>query len=120
MELEGKIIKVFPSRSGTTERGTWMSQDYLLEHTSRSGYVTKMLFTVYGSDRIQRFAIQEGQTVNMSFTVEAHEYEGRWFNQVRAFDVRERRDVPAEEGHAVDPNNPFDAPPKEGKVFEEI
>lgn len=90
MELEGKIIKAMDARSGTSERGNWMSQDFVLETEHRDGWKTHMVFTVMGSDRLQRFAIKEGQYVNVSFNIDAHEHNGRWFNSVRAFDVRQK------------------------------
>ena len=48
-----------------------------------------MVFSVFGDDRIQRFNIQVGQEVTVSFDIDAHEYNGRWFNSIRAFDVRQ-------------------------------
>lgn len=112
MELEGKIIKAMEPRSGTSERGNWMSQDFVLETEHRSGFKTRMVFTVMGQDRLQRFAIKEGQTVNVSFDIDAHEYNGRWFNSVRAFDVRERAaSAPgAEAQNSAEDGDPFSGP----------
>ena len=47
-----------------------------------------MVFSVFGADRLARFNIQVGQEVMVSFDIDAHEYNGRWFNNIRAFDVR--------------------------------
>lgn len=90
MELEGKIIKCGEVRSGTSERGNWMTQEFVLETEHRNGWKTRMVFEVFGQDRLQRFGIQEGQFVNVSFEIDAREYNGRWYNSVRAFDVRQR------------------------------
>jgi len=46
------------------------------------------VFSVFGADRLERFNIQVGQEVTVSFDIDAHEYNGRWFNNIRAFDVR--------------------------------
>ena len=86
MELQGKVIAVLPERSGVSARGEWKSQDYVIE--TRDAYPRKMVFGVFGADRIARFNIQVGQEVNVSFDIDAHEYNGRWFNNIRAFDVR--------------------------------
>lgn len=48
-----------------------------------------MAFSVFGAERISRFNIQLGQEVTVSFDIEAREYQGRWFNSIRAFDVRQ-------------------------------
>lgn len=86
MELQGKVIAVLPERSGVSARGEWKSQDYVIE--TPGAYPRKMVFSVFGADRIERFKIQLGQEVNVSFDIDAHEYNGRWFNNIRAFDVR--------------------------------
>lgn len=87
MEIQGRIIAVLPERSGVSARGEWKSQDFVIE-TVDSQYPRKMVFTVLGADRLQRFAIQGGQDVTVSFDIDAHEWNGRWFNDIRAYDVR--------------------------------
>lgn len=88
MELQGKIIAALPERSGTSQRGEWKVQEFVLE-TLDSQYPRKMVFDVFGADRLQRFNVQVGQTVNVSFDIDAREYNGRWYNSIRAFDVRQ-------------------------------
>ena len=87
MEIQGKVIAVLEARSGVSARGEWKSQDYVIE--THDAYPRKMVFGVLGADRISRFNIQLGQEVNVSFDIDAHEYNGRWFNNIRAFDVRQ-------------------------------
>ena len=47
-----------------------------------------MAFDVFGADRIVNFGIQVGMVVDVSFDIDAHEYQGRYFNQIRAWDVK--------------------------------
>ncbi len=86
MDLQGKIIVALPQRSGVSARGEWKSQDFVVE--THDQYPRKMVFSVFGEDRLQRFNIQIGDEVMVAFDVDAHEYNGRWFNNIRAFDVR--------------------------------
>lgn len=88
MEQTGKIIAVLPANSGTSQRTgqTWMSQQYVLEVPGM--YPKRMVFEVFGEDRIRSFNIQNGQDVVVSFEIDAHEYQGRWFNEVRAWNVK--------------------------------
>lgn len=88
MELQGKIIAALPERSGVSQRGEWKTQDFVLE-THDTQYPRKFVFTVFGIDRLQRFNIQVGQEVLVAFDIDAHEWNGRWFNDIRAFDVRQ-------------------------------
>jgi len=88
MELQGKIIAALPERSGTSQRGEWKVQEFVLE-TLDSQYPRKMVFDVFGADRLQRFNVQVGQIVNVAFDIDAREYNGRWYNSIRAYDVRQ-------------------------------
>ena len=87
MELQGKVIAALPERSGVSARGEWKSQEFVIEYQERQ-YPRHLVFTVFGADRLQRFNIQIGQTVLVAFDIDAHEWNGRWFTDVRAFDVR--------------------------------
>ncbi|PTL34544.1 hypothetical protein C7120_08555 [Prevotella sp. oral taxon 376] len=88
MDLQGKIIAAMPERSGVSARSgqEWKVQSFVLE--THDAYPKKMVFDVFGSDRLTRFNIQVGQEVMVSFDIDAHEYQGRWFNSIRAYDVR--------------------------------
>lgn len=87
MELTGKIIAVLPANSGVSSRtgNPWMSQEYVIEVPGQ--YPRKCLFRIFGEDRIKQFNIQNGEDVTISFDIDAHEYNGRWFNEIRAYNV---------------------------------
>ena len=86
MDLQGKVIAVLPAREGTSARGPWNSQEYVIE--THDQYPKKMVFNVFGADRIEQFAIKAGDELNVSFDIDAHEYNGRWFNNIRAWNVQ--------------------------------
>lgn len=87
MELSGKIIAVLPEKSGMSQRtgSEWKVQEYVLETADQ--YPRKMCFSIFGSDKIEQFAIHEGETLTVSFDIDAHDYQGRWFNSIRAWKV---------------------------------
>lgn len=90
MELEGKIIKVLEERGGVSARtGTpWKVKSYVLEvQDSNSQFPRRMVFDVFGEERINNMNIQEGQDLRVSFDIDAREYQGRWFNSIRAWKV---------------------------------
>lgn len=88
MEIQGKIIAVMPATSGVSQRTgqQWMSQQYVLEVPGM--YPRRVCFEVYGEDKIRTFAIQQGMEAVVNFEIDAHEYQGRWFNQIRAWNVK--------------------------------
>ena len=86
MELQGKVIAVLPERSGVSARGEWKTQDYVIE--THDQYPRKMVFNVFGADRIAQFAIKAGEEITVSFDIDAHEYQGRWFNSIREWNIQ--------------------------------
>ncbi len=111
MDLQGKIISALPARSGVSARGEWKAQDFVVE--THDNFPKKMVFSVFGDDRLQRFNIQVGDEVMVSFDIDAHEYNGRWFNSIRAFDVRrvDPASVGATGAAQVQPVSPVAAAP---------
>jgi len=87
MELTGRIIAVLPANSGVSARtgNPWMSQEYVIEVPGQ--YPRKCLFRIFGEDRIKQFNIQSGEDLTIQFDIDAHEYNGRWFNEIRAYNV---------------------------------
>ncbi len=106
MDLTGKIIAVLPASSGVSQRtgNAWMSQDYVIEVPGQ--YPRKCVFRVFGEERIKQFNIQMGEDLTVSFDIDAHEFNGRWFNDVRAFNVQRGAVAPA----AGAPAAPFAQP----------
>ena len=74
MELQGRVIAETEERSGTSARGEWKVKGYVIE--THEQYPKKMLFEVFGVDRLARFNVQVGQEVLVSFDIDAHEYNG--------------------------------------------
>lgn len=93
MEITGKIIIELPERGGVSSRtgAEWRLKSFVLETIEQ--YPKKMMFEVFGADRIASMNLQVGETYTVSVDVDAHEYNGRWYNTIRAF-----RAVPATPG----------------------
>ena len=88
MEFTGRIIKALEPRGGVSNRtgNAWKTQDFVIEETVGQ-YPKRMVFNVFGEDNLSRFNIQEGQELTISFDINAREYNGRWFNDIRAWNV---------------------------------
>ena len=62
-----------------------MTQEYVIEVPGQ--YPRKCMFRIFGEDRIKQFNIQQGEDITVQFDIDAHEYNGRWFNEIRAYNV---------------------------------
>ena len=82
---------MLPERGGTSKTGNeWKMQEYVLE--THEQYPKKICFNVFGADKIAQFNIQAGEELTVSFDINAREYQGRWYNDIRAWKV-ERGDA---------------------------
>ena len=108
MEITGKIIAVLPAQSGVSQRtgNPWKSQDYVIE--THDQYPKRCCFRVFGEEKINQFNIQLGEEMTVSFDIDSHEYQGRWFNDVRAWAVNRNIQAPgAVPGAGVAPAAPI-------------
>lgn len=87
MEITGKIIAVLPPKQGVSQStgNAWMCQDYVLE--TQEMYPKKVCFNVFGAEKIQKMNIQLGEMLTVSLEINANEYQGKWYNQVKGWKV---------------------------------
>jgi hypothetical protein len=109
MEFIGKTIAVLPIKEGNAKStgNPWKVQSYVIE--SHDEYPKKMCFDVFGEDKINQFNIKTGDELKVSFDVDAHQWQDRWFNSIRAWKV-ERVEVDAQNQQSPIPNNGAPAP----------
>lgn len=88
VKITGQITQVLPIQQGVSQRtgNAWMSQEYVIQHDF--GQYPKFLnFRVFGQAKIAELNIQLGQQVTLSLDLNAHENNGRWYNEISAFKV---------------------------------
>ena len=87
MDLTGKVIAIMEARSGVSNRtgNTWMTQEYVIEVPGQ--YPRKMMFNIFGEDRIKQFNIQAGEEITVQFDIDAREFNGRWYTSIRAYRI---------------------------------
>jgi hypothetical protein len=73
MEITGNVIAVLPAHSGVSQR---------------SGNPRRMCFGIFGEERIKQFNLHQGeQNITVQFDIDAREYNGRWYNEIRAYNI---------------------------------
>lgn len=99
-DITGKIIAVLPTKSGTSARGTqWSSQTAVIE--THEQYPKRVAFDVLG-DKITEFNLQVGEEVTVSFDIDARQYQDRWFNSIKAWNIiRPGQQAPVQGGYNV-------------------
>ena len=98
--MTGVVIAVLPERSGTSQRGEWKSQSFVIE--TQEQYPKHLCFEVFGADRIAQFNINGGETITVQFDIDARQYQDRWFNSIKAWNViRPGQQAPVQGGYNV-------------------
>lgn len=87
MEIIGKAIAALPVKSGVSQRTgeQWQSREYVIE--TQEQYPKKMCFEVFGTDKLKEFNIRNNDLIKVHFDINAREYNGKWYNSIRAWKV---------------------------------
>lgn len=87
MEEHGKIIALVNERAGVSQRTgeTWKSVDVVIETDGR--YPRRICATLFGTSEIERADLKIGEYATIKFEIDAREYAGKWYNDVRIWDV---------------------------------
>lgn len=87
MEIQGMIIAALEPRSGVAKSTgkPFKVAQYIIE--TQEQYPRKVVIDVFGEERINQFNIQTGELLTVYFDVDAREYNGNWYNTIRAYNV---------------------------------
>ena len=87
LELEGTLAQKLPVQSGSSARGPWAKQEFILEYPD-GNFTAKACFTAWGQDKVQDLGkYQVGDKVKVSFNLKSREYNGRWYNDLQIWKI---------------------------------
>ena len=87
MELEGKIARKLNVQTGTSARGAWAKQEFILEY-QEGNFPSQVCMDVWGDDKVKELdKYQVGDKVKVSVNLSSREYNGRWYTDVRAWRI---------------------------------
>lgn len=117
MDVVGKIIAALPPKSGTSQSTgkPWQVNTYVLQTTEQTP--KNIAFDVFDTLRAEQYNLKVGDMVTVSIDIDAHEYNGRWYNQIRAWNVVNHASAQkpaAQPSPAPQPGTLFPQPPASG------
>ena len=87
LEIEGTLSQKLPVQSGSSARGPWAKQEFILEYPD-GNFTAKACFTAWGQDKVQDLGkYQVGDKVKVSFNLKSREYNGRWYNDLQIWKI---------------------------------
>ena len=87
MEIIGKAIAALPVKSGISQKTgeQWQSREYVIE--TQEQFKKRICFEVFGIDKLKEFNIRDNDLIKVHFDITAREYNGKWYNTIRAWKV---------------------------------
>ena len=96
LEIEGTLAQKLPVQSGSSARGPWAKQEFILEYPD-GNFTAKACFTAWGQEKVQDLAkYQVGDKVKVSFNLKSREYNGRWYNDLQIWKIAPAGAQPAQ------------------------
>ena len=93
LQIKGTVAQLLDEQSGEGRNGPWRKQEFVLE---TGGEYPKQICIVQWGDNIDKFGIEEGETLKVHIDLQSREYNGRWYTDVKAWKIeREGADQPA-------------------------
>lgn len=122
MEFVGQLVKKLGERSGESQNGHWRIAQFLLREVTMypKNLVVDVRDDSYG--KIEQFEEKVGRNVKIEFEINASVYtkdgQERWFNNVRAYRIKDMSEDASKEAQAQSSANA--TPPASSDPFDEM
>lgn len=108
LEIEGRIVSKLNVQSGTSARGAWEKQEFIVE-LQEGNFPSNVCMNVWGADKVRDLEkYQVGDRVKIAFNLSSREYNGRWYTDVRAWRIEPAGTADAA-GNGADAHSQYDA-----------
>lgn len=101
LDVTGKLAQVLEMQSGTSTRGEWKKQEFILETDDQ--YPRKICLSLWGDKVSDIVGIAIGESITASINLESREFNGRWYTDARAWRIVRGTVAPAS-GAAATPS----------------
>ena len=122
MEFVGQLVQKLGERSGESQNGHWRIAQFLLREVSMypKNLVVDVREDSYG--KIEQFEEKVGRNVKIEFEIKASVYtkdgQERWYNNVRAYRIKDMAEEAAKESQAQSAANA--TPPASSDPFDQM
>lgn len=86
MDITGTVVTILPEQRFNGKNGEVVKNMFVIEHGGQ--YKKKAVFSVLGEDRWKQMNVVQGADVQVSFDVDAREWNGKWFGELLAWRVQ--------------------------------
>lgn len=124
MNISGKVVQILPIQTGTSKAGNpWQKQEFILEQGGQ--YPRKVCISLFGDNVVK--TPQVGQDVMVSVDIDSREFNGRWYTEIKAWNITQtgaQQAAPAPQqvatAPAAAPAQPQPAPAPQAGVADDL
>lgn len=120
MNISGKVVQVLPIQTGTSKAGNpWQKQEFVLDQGGQ--YPRKVCISLFG-DNVAKIP-QVGQVITASVDIDSREFNGRWYTEIKAWNITQtgaQPAAPAPQQVATAPAQPQPAPVPQAGVADDL
>ena len=92
MQVKGNVIQILKPESGVSKAGKeWKKQDFVIE--SNEQFPKKICFTLFGDKITLLDGISEGLEIEVYFSVESRDFNGKWYHNINAWKIERVADT---------------------------
>ena len=92
MQVKGNLIQILKPESGVSKAGKeWKKQDFVIETNEQ--FPKKVCFTLFGDKISLLEGISEGMELEVYFSVESRDYNGKWYHNINAWKIERAADT---------------------------
>ena len=117
MEVQGRISKILPKRTGKRSDGSeWRSQEFIVEffETPDQRWSDKVVLSAM-NERIDEYDLHEGKEVRVGFSHGVREYQGKWYPEFHIYKFETVAAQPQPTVKVEEPTAPAPEPAQEKK-----
>lgn len=85
-DITGTVIQILPEQRFNGKNGEVVKNMFVIEHGGQ--YKKKAVFGVFGDDKWKQMNVTMGADVQVSFDIDAREWNGKWFGELTAWKVQ--------------------------------
>ena len=91
-KTKGRVTEILTPITGQSTKGAWEKFDFIV-NVPDGEYPKSICFTIFNKPELYE-KLQIDQEVEVSFSIDAKEWQGKWFNNVSAFKVDIQSTIP--------------------------
>lgn len=113
IQVKGTVIQILKPESGISKAGKeWKKQEFVIETNEQ--FPKKVCFTLFGDKSSLLDGITEGAEVEVFFSVESRDFNGKWFHNINAWKIETASSATAAKSYPPEFSRGEIPPPEQG------